>query len=188
MAGETPSTGMAGVRCGPTSTRTASIETFEDAAWRVVADLARTRKPVGILAWSGSHAQFVTGYVATGADPRVSDNFRVDAVYVTDPWEPDGIRNELVPYATWRNGPLDVRFAPYWQKDYTGRDPIDGQVGHVEWRGKYVIEEPLAEQFQPRASVSAATPMAMATTPDRWRTDSRSRKSKNAARAVMLAN
>ncbi len=121
-----------------------SIATFEDAAWRVVADLARTRKPVGILAWSGSHAQFVTGYVATGADPRVSDNFRVDAVYVTDPWEPDGIRNELVPYATWRNGPLDVRFAPYWQKDYTGRDPIDGQVGHVEWRGKYVIEEPLS--------------------------------------------
>ena len=123
--------------------RDTSLKTFEDAAWRVVAALARTHKPVGILAWAGSHAQYVTGYEATGADPRVSDNFRVDAVYVTDPWRPDGIHNYRVSYAMWRKGPATVRFAPYWQTDYTGRDPIDGAVGYIEWRGKYVIEEPV---------------------------------------------
>jgi hypothetical protein len=124
--------------------RDAAINTFEDAAWRVVVAIARTHKPVGILAWSGSHAQFVTGYQVTGSDPRVSDNFTVVAVYITDPWEPDWVRNHLIPYSVWRNGPATVRFAPYWQTDYTGRDPIDGQIGYKEWRGKYVIEEPIS--------------------------------------------
>jgi hypothetical protein len=121
----------------------ASFGTFEDAAWSVVVSLARTHKPVGILGWSGGHAQFVTGYKVTGADPRVSNNFRIDAIYLTDPWRPDAARNQLVTYSTWRSGPDYVRFGPYWQKDFTGRDPLDGQIGSREWRGKWVIEQPL---------------------------------------------
>jgi hypothetical protein len=85
----------------------------------------------------------VTGYKVTGGDPRVSDNFRIDAVYLTDPWRPDSIRNELVSYSTWKRGPDYVRFGPYWQTDYTTRDPIDGQIGYKEWRGKYVVELPV---------------------------------------------
>jgi hypothetical protein len=122
----------------------ASFSTFEDAAWSVVVSLARTRKPVGILGWSGGHAQFVTGYKVTGADPRVSNNFRIDAIYLTDPWQPDAARNQLITYSDWRSGAGYVRFTPYWQKDYSGRDPIDGQIGSREWRGKWVIEQPLS--------------------------------------------
>lgn len=118
--------------------------TFEDAAWTVVASLARTHKPVGILGWSGGHAQFVTGYRVTGADPRVGNNFRIDAIYLTDPWQPDAARNQLITYSDWRSGPGYVRFSPYWQKDYSGRDSIDGQMGSREWRGKWVIEQPLS--------------------------------------------
>lgn len=122
----------------------ASYPNFENAAHAVVTSLARTHKPVGILAWSGSHAQFVTGYEVTGGDPRVSDNFTIDAIYLTDPWRPDEIRNVRVPISTWKSGPGYIRFAPYWQKDYTTVDPIDGKVGSVEWRGKYVIEQPVS--------------------------------------------
>jgi hypothetical protein len=121
----------------------ASYSNFENAAHATVASLARTGKPVGILGWSGSHAQYVTGYEVTGGDPRVSDNFTIDGVYLTDPWRPDAVRNKLVTFEEWKRGPDYIRFGPYWQTDYTTRDPIDGQVGHKEWRGKFVIEQPV---------------------------------------------
>jgi hypothetical protein len=122
--------------------RDAAFGSFDEAAWAVVTSLARTHKPVGILGWYGGHAQFVSGYRVTGGDPRVSDNFTIDGVYLTDPWAPDGIRNQLVTYDTWHKGPDYVRFDRYWQQDWTARDPIDGKVGSSEWHGKYVIEEP----------------------------------------------
>jgi hypothetical protein len=121
----------------------AAYSSFESAAWATVIALARTQKPVGILAWYGSHAQYVTGYKVTGGDPRVSDNFRIDAIYLTDPWRPDAVRNKLVSYSTWKRGPDYIRFGPYWQTDYTTRDPIDGQIGYKEWRGRYVVELPV---------------------------------------------
>jgi hypothetical protein len=123
--------------------RDASFKSFTDAAWSVVVAIARTHKPVGILAWSGSHAQFVTGYKVTGADPRVSDNFTIDAVYLTDPLAGDGIRNKQVSYATWRSGPGIVRFGECWQRESPARDPIDGQIGDRDWWGKFVIIEPV---------------------------------------------
>ena len=119
-----------------------AYDAFENAAWAVVASLARTHKPVGILGWFGGHAQFVTGYRVTGGDPRVSNSFTIEGIYLTDPWEPDGIKNQLVTLDTWRNGPDYVRFSRYWQNDWTARDPIDGQIGSKEWRGKFVIEQP----------------------------------------------
>ena len=42
------------------------FETFDAALRATVAAIARTGKPVGILAWGGGHAQFVHGYVAAG--------------------------------------------------------------------------------------------------------------------------
>jgi hypothetical protein len=122
--------------------RDRSFGTFTSAAYYAVRALARTNKPVGILAWYGGHAEFITGYVATGSDPRVADDFQVQAVYVTDPYQADGTRNLLVSYSMWRNGPIEFRFAQYWQNESPYRDPIDGQVGNREWYGKWVIEEP----------------------------------------------
>ncbi len=124
--------------------RDASYRTFQDAAWATVVAIARTHKPVGILAWYGSHAQFVTGYKVTGADPRVSDNFTIDAIYLTDPLAGDGIRNKSVSYAMWRSGPGIVRFGEYWQSESPARDPIDGQIGDREWWGKFVTIEPVS--------------------------------------------
>jgi hypothetical protein len=122
--------------------RDAAYPNFESAAMAVVRALARTGKPVGLLAWAGGHAQFVTGYEVTGGDPRVSDNFQIDAIYLTDPYRASDLRNVRVTYATWKSGPNYIRFWPYWQTDYTVRDPIDGQIGYKEWRNKFVIEEP----------------------------------------------
>ena len=47
------------------------------------------------------------------------------------------------PMHAYMKGPDYIRFGPYWQTDYTTRDPIDGQIGHKEWRGKYVVELPV---------------------------------------------
>ena len=121
----------------------AAYSSFEAAAAAVVRSLARTRKPVGILAWGGSHAQFVTGYEVTGGDPRVSDNFQIDAIYLTDPYRSSNLRDFRVTYSTWKSGPNYIRFWPYWQTDSTIRDPIDGKIGYKEWRNKFVIEEPV---------------------------------------------
>ena len=44
-----------------------------------------TRKPAGLWVWHGEHAWVVSGFKAT-ADPAFTDDFRVTAVWVEDPW------------------------------------------------------------------------------------------------------
>jgi hypothetical protein len=85
----------------------------------------------------------VTGYTVYGEDPRVSDNWTITGVYITDPLQADRIRNTFVRYADWRYGPLYFRFSPYWQNESFYPDPIDGTVGYREWRGKWVIINPV---------------------------------------------
>lgn len=123
--------------------RDVAYKSFQEASWAVVTSLARTHKPVGILGWFGGHAQFVSGYVVTGGDPRVSGNFTIEGIYLTDPWEPDHLRNQFVTYETWRDGPAWIRFDRYWQNDWTAQDPIDRKTGSKEWRGNWVIEQPM---------------------------------------------
>jgi hypothetical protein len=116
-----------------------AYSSFADAARQTVHSLATTGKPVGILGWFGGHAQYVTGYTVQGEDPRVSDDYTILGVYLTDPLQADGILNVYVTYSTWQSGPLYMRFTPYWHDDSPFADPIDGQVGNWEWRGKWVI-------------------------------------------------
>ena len=92
-----------------------------------------------ILAGAGRHAQVITGYVAVGEDPAISDNFSVAGVYVTDPLRTNAMRDTWVPLETWRSGPSIIRFTPYVQNDSPYRDPIDGNIGTTEWYGKWVI-------------------------------------------------
>ena len=112
---------------------------FDAAAKAVVAYLARSHKPVGILADDGHHAQVITGYVAVGDDPTISDNFSVAGVYLTDPLRTNAMRDTWVPLETWRSGSPIVQFTPYLQNDSPYQDPIDGNVGTTEWYGKWVI-------------------------------------------------
>jgi len=120
-----------------------AYSSFDEAAHAAVSSVARYNKPVGILGWFGAHAQVVTGYTVTGEDPRVSDNWTITGVYVTDPLQGDNIRDTFVPYNDWKYGPLYFRFSPYWQADSFAPDPLDGTIGYREWRGKWVIINPV---------------------------------------------
>jgi hypothetical protein len=69
---------------------------FDAAAKAVVHSMAVYGKPAGILAWYGGHAQFVTGYTVTGADPRTgSMAFTLTGVYLTDPLKSQAMRDKL---------------------------------------------------------------------------------------------
>jgi hypothetical protein len=117
---------------------------FDAAAKAAVSAIARTGKPVGILGWAGGHAQFITGYTVTGADPATgSTAFTVVGVRLTDPLRADGYRDTNVTVAQWKSGNLKLRFRAYTQTDSPYRDPIDGRVGKSEWFGKWVIIRPV---------------------------------------------
>ncbi len=119
--------------------------TFDAAAKAAVSSLALYRKPVGILAWAGQHAQIVNGYKVTGEDPRSgSTKFTIVGVYVTDPLKSDGYRNAYIPLATWRSGGKHIRFTTYQMTNSPYVDPIDGHQGNAEWDGKWTIVAPVA--------------------------------------------
>ncbi len=119
--------------------RDSVYSTFDAAARAVVISLARYKRPVGILGWAGSHAQYITGYTVQGEDPRVSDDWTLHGVFLTDPLQADQMRNEFVTYNDWKYGSPYRRFSPYWHKESWIRDPIDGAIGGREWWGKFVI-------------------------------------------------
>jgi hypothetical protein len=119
--------------------RDSAFDSFDEAARAVVHSIARHDKPAGVLGWAGGHAQYVTGYSVLGDDPRVSDNYSILGVFLTDPLEGDWTTNVFVPYETWQSGPGYIRFWQYWQPESPYQDPIDGQIGYYEWWGKWVI-------------------------------------------------
>jgi hypothetical protein len=124
--------------------RDMTFGSFEDAARSTVTAIALHRKPVGILAWAGQHAQVVTGYKVTGEDPRTgSAKFTIEGVYVTDPLRVDGMRNYYVSLATWKSGVKKIRFVTYQMTNSPYVDPLDGQQGNAEWDGKWVIVAPV---------------------------------------------
>jgi len=121
-----------------------SFPTFAAAAKAAVSALATTRKPVGILAIRGRHAQFITGYKVTGADPATgATNFTIVGIYLTDPKKATGHRDTYVSYATWGSGGKRLRFFQYLQTDSPNKDRLDRHVGTIEWFGKWVIVAPV---------------------------------------------
>ena len=122
----------------------AAFSTFDAAEKAAVSALAIYRKPVGILAAGGSHAEFITGYRVSGDDPGTGSNaFTVQGVYLTDPYSANHHRDTWITAAQWKStGGKWVRFSPYVQVDSPYRDPLDGQIGKTEWYGKWVIVAP----------------------------------------------
>lgn len=100
--------------------------------------MRETGKPVGLVVWRGAHAWVMSGFSAT-ADPALTNDFRVTAVRVQDPWYPR-------PNSTWGpSRPPDSRvtlaalradFLPY---DRPGRRH-PGRDGH------YMLVLPQAEE------------------------------------------
>jgi hypothetical protein len=122
-----------------------ALDSFDKAAMATVRAVAIYRKPVGILASAGNHAQVVTGYRVFGDDPRTgSTNFTITGVYVTDPLASHGYRDAYIPLATWKSGVKKIRFTTYQMTNSPYVDKIDGQQGNAEWDGKWTIVAPVA--------------------------------------------
>jgi hypothetical protein len=120
-------------------------KSFSEAARATVIALAMYRKPVGILASAGNHAQIVTGYRVKGYDPRTgSTNFEILGVYLSDPLRSHGYLNSYIPLATWRSGAKYIKFTPYTMTNSPYVDSMDHQQGNAEWDGNWVIVAPVA--------------------------------------------
>ena len=108
-------------------------------ALRIAARQMRyTRKPVGLLVWSGRHAWVMSGFRAT-ADPAYTDKFEVTHVYIEDPWAgrtSPGWGRGLAPHSLVRVSRLSgfTRWSSHHRPEY-GRD------------GHYVIVAPLIEDL-----------------------------------------
>jgi hypothetical protein len=119
---------------------------FDAALKEAVTSMARFRKPVGVLARAGHHAQVATGYVVTGEDPSTSDNFVVNGLYVSDPLASAGIVNRYVTRGTLLSGNLRYRFQTYREVDSPMDDPYTAgyrrsSVASLssEWYRRYVL-------------------------------------------------
>lgn len=125
--------------------RDLTYESFIDAARATVTAVAMYRKPVGILASAGNHAQIVTGYRVKGDDPRTgSTSFDILGVYLSDPLRSHSYLNVYVPLMTWNAGAKTIKFTPYLMTNSPYVDSLDHQQGNAEWDGKWVIVAPVA--------------------------------------------
>ncbi len=129
-----------------------AYRTFGGAVKAAVRAIARYGMPVGILGWAGGHAQVMTGYVVTGADPRVSSDFSVVAVYLFDPLRSNRTVNRRLSLATLRDGPLRTRFQRYRATDSPYDDPLTSgairssvspSVARSEWFHRWVLVAPV---------------------------------------------
>ena len=109
-----------------------------------VRQLIRTRKPVGILAWGGPHAQFITGYDGLSGNPfakdgtgRYTNAFTIVAVHLTDPLKSYGFVDARITYREpcGSTNPR-LRFVPYNETDSPYDDPYT--AGSVRARNEWL--------------------------------------------------
>ena len=129
-----------------------SYTSMDSAIKAAVRAIARYGMPVGVLAWAGQHAQVMTGYEVTGADPAESSDFTVRYVYLSDPLRSNALVNHRVGYEALRTGSLRYRFQSYRQTDSPYDDPyapgwkrsaVRSSVGSSEWYHRWVLILPI---------------------------------------------
>lgn len=129
--------------------------------------IARYNKPVGILGWAGQHAQVMTGYVVSGANPAVSGDFTVRYVYLTDPLRSDGLVNAKISLRSFQTGSLRYRFRAYRESDspyddsYSSgwrRSSVLPSVSTSEWYRRWVIIAPVRSGLPETSSTPNPTP------------------------------
>ncbi len=145
-----------------------AYRTFNRAVRAAVKAIARHRMPVGILGWAGGHAQVATGYVVTGSDPRISNDFTVRYVYLSDPLRSSRVLNRRTSVESLKAGKLKLRFQAYRQTDSPYDDPVGpGDIaasirmadGPSEWYRRWVLVKPV------RSGVPSAPPADPEPTP-----------------------
>ena len=127
--------------------------TFDAAMKGAIRAIIRFRKPVGIVAWAGRHAQMVTGYDGLVGDPfakdgngRFANTFTVSAIYLSDPLKSQAIVNKRVGWSELKGSSnLKVRFRPYLETDSPYDDPYTSGTmpARDEWYGKFVTIVPV---------------------------------------------
>ena len=130
-----------------------AFSTYERAVRAAVRALVLTRKPVGVLAWAGRHAQVITGYYGLVGDPfkktstgAWADDFTVDGFYLSDPLKSAEIVNRRISWSSFKGSSnLGVRFRTYRETDSPYDDPYTAGVRASvdEWYGKYVLILPV---------------------------------------------
>ena len=131
-----------------------AFTSYAAAVKAAVMALARYHKPVGMLGQAGAHAQILNGYAVTGGDPATSSSFSVSAIYLTDPYSGNAMRNSKISYASLESGNLVYRFRAYlstngdlasryldspFDDPYTPGDTPSGS----EWYDQWVIVAPV---------------------------------------------
>ena len=126
---------------------------YQGAVKAAVRALIQHRKPVGILAWSGKHAQVIHGYDGLVGDPfavdaegRYTNEFTVAAVYLSDPLKAQAMVNARVRYTDLRNTTnLKLRYTRYTETDSPLDDPYTSgwRRSRDEWYGKWVTIMPI---------------------------------------------
>ena len=130
-----------------------SYTSYAKAVKNAIRQLIRTRKPVGILAWGGRHAQFITGYDGLSGNPfakdgngRYTNTFTIGAVYLTDPLKADGFVDARITYGSLASSTNPrLQFVPYTETDSPYDDPYTaGTVAaRNEWLNRWVIIAPI---------------------------------------------
>jgi hypothetical protein len=130
-----------------------AFTTYDAAVKSAVRSMALYRKPVGVLAWAGAHAEMLVGYYGLSGDPfekdsfgRYTDAFTVGGFYLADPLQSQGFVNVRVPYLTFKTTPnLKLRFRAYLQTDSPYDDPYTPgtKPARDEWYGKFVTIAPV---------------------------------------------
>ena len=140
--------------------------TFTAAVKAAIRAIARFHKPVGILGWGGQHAQVITGYIVTGADPALSNDFTIKYIYLSDPLRSDYIRNKPLTLKAFQSGDLHYRFQHYretdspkddWLSAGWRRSSVVPTVGPSEWYHRWVIIAPIRDGV-PDGPTSSPTP------------------------------
>lgn len=131
-----------------------SFGSYESAVRAAVRALILTRKPVGVLAWRGRHAQVMTGYYGLEGDPFAKtssgawvNDFTVDGVYLSDPLRSADIVNRRISWSSFKSSAdTGIRFQRYRETDSPYDDPYtapDGVPATTEWYDKFVLILPV---------------------------------------------
>ena len=163
---------------------------YAKAVKNAIRQLIRTRKPVGILAWGGRHAQFITGYDGLSGNPfakdgngRYTNAFTINAVYLTDPLKADGFVDTRVSYAAPRE--LDER-APPLRALHRDRQPVRRPVHRRHRRGKERVAEPLGDHRPDPLAIAEAASEASDCVRRGWARLARRRRAPQSERTSMV--
>jgi hypothetical protein len=129
-----------------------AYSTYERAIKAAVRAMIRYRKPVGIVAWRGTHAQMLTGYDGLSGYPftvdaagKYTNDFSVAGLYLTDPLKSSAVVNRRISYSGLKNTTnTRLRFQPYYETDSPYDDPYTAGIVRArdEWYGRWVIVAP----------------------------------------------